>query len=53
MLATALFGWYIFNNWKGKTLWGIWACGSLIPILLECGGIFFTYLFYRKVLRLN
>ena len=41
------------NNWKGKTLWGIWTCGSLIPILLECGGIFFTYLFYRKVLRLN
>ena len=52
-LATALLAWYIFKEWEGKTLWGIWACGSLVPILLEGGGLLFTYLFYRKVLRIN
>ncbi len=52
-IATMLYLWYIFLDWEGSTIWVIWFLGSLIPFLLEAGGILYSYLFYIKVLRLN
>ena len=52
-ISTMLYLWYIFMDWPGTRLWIIWLLGSGIPIILESGGIFYSYLFYIKVLRLN
>ena len=53
LLATMLYLWYIFLDWPGDRIWVIWLIGSLFPILLELGGLLYSYLFYIKVLRLN
>ena len=52
-LAIMLYLWYIFLDWEGTRIWVIWFFGSLFPLLLELGGILYSYLFYIKVLRLN
>ena len=52
-LAIMLYLWYIFLDWEGTRIWAIWFFGSLFPLLLELGGILYSYLFYIKVLRLN
>ena len=52
-IAAMLYLWYIFLDWPGTRMWIIWLLGSLIPIILEAGGILYSYLFYIKKLRLN
>ena len=53
MITTMLYIWYIFFDWKGDKIWVIFFFGTLIPLLFEGGGMFYSYLFYAKVLRLN
>ena len=53
LIAIMLYLWYIFLDWPGTRIWVIWLFGSLLPLFLELGGLFYSYLFYIKVLRLN
>ena len=53
LLATMLYLWYIFLDWRGNQIFIIWLLGSLVPFFLEIVGIIYSYWFYIKVLRLN
>ena len=53
LIATMLFLWYIFLDWRGYRIWIIGLLGSIIPFFLELGGMTYSYLFYRNVLRLS
>ena len=53
VITVILYIFYIFFDWKGDKIWVIFFFGTLIPLLFEGGGMFYSYLFYTKVLRLN
>ena len=53
MITSMLYIWYIFFDWKGDKILTLLPSGVILPLFFEVGGIFYSYLFYVKVLRLN
>ena len=53
VIASMLYIWYIFLDWKGDKIWIMFFIGGGLPFFFEIGGFAYTYLFYVKVLRLN
>ena len=53
LITTMLYIWYIFFDWKGDKILTLLPSGVILPLFFEVGGIFYSYLFYVKVLRLN
>ena len=53
LITTMLYIWYIFFDWKGDKILILLPSGVILPLFFEVGGIFYSYLFYVKVLRLN
>jgi len=53
LITSMLYIWYIFFDWKGNKIWAMFALGGIVPLIGEGGGIFYSYLFYTKLLRLN
>ena len=53
VITSMIYIWYIFFDWTGDKIWIMFFFGLLLPLLFEGGGMFYSYLFYVKVLRLN
>ena len=53
VIASMLYIWYIFFDWKGNKIWAMMVLGGWVPIFFDIGGGISSYLFYYKTLRLN